>query len=1222
MRPFAPVVSASDVRACRDAFRAGNAISADEFVAGYLGHDERSRTALETALRALSARHGAAFFVNGAFGSGKSHLLGVLALLCEHAGVAAFGEAHPHLAALPKQFARRFVVAFSLDDYGADAWSLESAFWREVSTQWAREFNTELPFAFENVPRSEAFASWGEALREAGFDGACVFIDELSLFLSGRDNEGVQRDAAFLQFLGERARRSPLWVFGATQKSIEHVGALPEYSLEQIRDRFSTLSLGLAHLPSLVERRLLTRLEPERIASLCRDTFAELARAQPELEFGPDEWERWYPFHPGALLLLESVAARFLSRTRSAALFCVGEVERLLATNAPATARIGTNALWDYARPELDRHAELKALDGAWEAWRELLPELAPNEVARPLLETLMRGLLLCRVAGRAPTVAGLCHATGFDAGLPGDANYLYARGLLETLRVRGPFVAVERGAQPHLDRYAVDLGTRAGEMARRMIGNLRNDLPGSDARVRDFAKRCGAMAGLPIGDGSLEVLWRNMGRRVGVVVWDGHASLGTLSNRAAALLEPGVPEDALLLLCPPFGDRESARRAYDEACSHAEPRARGAVMLWLPRAPASDEVELAREGAASHLLEADPALNDNKRGRAVLSHLREAAPARDAALSRVCARLLREGELSTGAGLFADAGELLSGDAFAEWLERIIAFALPSAFPRWEEIAPRARVLSPSVCDALSLELLRRPPDAPFFAPSHERAVRAVCEPLGLALAEAGRWRIASGRDELKTTLRAQLGESDTLARLQAHLAKSEWGLPRELSDLLICGMLRGGELSALDARGEIVSATAIGMPLSRGVRTLQPGAQLTQSAWPLVRTVFDALQLSIADAPSFAAQETARATLLRWRDEAQAESELAWARLTQLRRALNDEGDWSQMTSARDNCERWLNSLSAPGTAAQTLQNAAETFPDARESVFAWRATGERLEASHAVLLHGANLLRAADLRVPPSLLEARDALLPRLASGESVLHDDALLHELEAWRENYAREYLAWHSTQHDGARFLSYARLASSDALRALAQLETVQGRTWGLGAVLREVLRDESAKRCGRDGSLRLDAPVCDACQLRFGERLRLRDPRELEAEFANAFATLRRVLSAPDVGNALSRDDAGFAWLEWRDSPSNATANPLQDGRELLSLLDETGHGALERALLPRVQHKRSLADLNHVLRECQTRRECETAFRAWLDNGELWGETDEIIWSDAPDEP
>ena len=1012
-------------------------------------------------------------------------------------------------------------------------------------------------------------------------------------------------------------------------------GALPEYSLAQIRDRYSTLPLGLAHLPSLVERRLIERLDEPRLETVCRATFEELSRALPELDFGAKEWSRLYPFTPGAIALLEGVAGRFLSRTRSAASFCAREVEAFLRAEAPAEQRIGSDELWEYARPEFEEHADLKALDGAWDAWCELLPDITPNPATRPLLERLMRGLLLFKVAGRAPTVAALCHATAFESGLEGEANYLYARGLLEALRTRGPFVAVERGETPAGDRYAVDLGTRAGEMARRMTLNLRRDLVDNDPRTRDFVRRCSTAYGLPLGgDGAREVFWRNVPRSVALVVWDGHATLSALNNRVGALREPGTPEDALLVLCPPLGDGEAARRAWEEACRQApDELTRAALVLWLPRPAATDELDAAREATAAHLLEADPALSDNRRGRSILSHLREGAAARDAQSAHLAVRLLREGEIFTGAGTYADAGELLSGDNATDWLESLVSFALPHAFPRWEAVAPRARVLTASVCDALCLEILRRPLDAPFYAPAHERAVRAVCEPLGLARAVEGRWRIEPGSDELRALVRDLVGEGITLSLLAAQLAKSVWGLTREQSSLLVCGMVRCGEVLGVDARNEALLPATLGMPLARSVRSLRVGRVLAGAEWDQVRRISEALDLPLLPpTPTFAAQEAAQLALVRWREDVVGETELASARLSQLKRALGGatipteaenasakqaseetiaRDDWGEVEAARAAVEALLRALAEPLPAASALQRAIVTFDAPRyEALARWREVCTALEARHGLLLRAVTLLRHPLLSAPPELADARDTLLLRLTVGAPVLRDETLTDDFAAWQRAYQDTYLRWHSAQHDVGRFLSVRRLASSDAMRALERLETLAARPFGAGAEVREILRDESGKACAHSGDLRPDAPVCESCRLRWGERLALRDTRDIEALMAEGFAALRRALEEPAVESTLQRHHDGQMLLEWRDQ---ATA-PIESGRELLPLLNEDGRALLERAFAPQREVTLNATQLTDTLRTCETRGECERVFARWLSAQNLGGD-DRIIW-------
>ena len=463
IREFPAVVTSDDVRSLR---AQPSSDATHEFVTGYLGFDERSRHALGSAVRSLAnAERGGGYFVSGAFGSGKSHLLGLLALLADGAAHEAFALTQPHLAGCLDAFGARLCVSFSLDDYDATRFSLEEVFWRELRAQWAaRGLPPQALPADASGARSEAFSALDEALLAHGRRGLVVCIDEVSLFLAGRPemarHRALQADAAFLQFLGQRARRAPLWVFAALQKNIEDIGEIEAYSLSQIRDRFTNLPLSLAHLPSLIERRLILRRDPEGLRRCSQEGFAALERALPRLDFGISEWESLFPFHPATVALLEQVVVRFLSRTRSAALFCLQSID----LDGDAQRRVLPRDLFDYIAGELEKHPELRALDAVRTAWESELDELARDASEREALSALMQALLLFKIAGATPSVLQLANAVALDARLPGDGNYQYAQVLLEKLRTRGS----DRGSGAPRRRFRRPLHHRPGYARRR----------------------------------------------------------------------------------------------------------------------------------------------------------------------------------------------------------------------------------------------------------------------------------------------------------------------------------------------------------------------------------------------------------------------------------------------------------------------------------------------------------------------------------------------------------------------------------------------------------------------------------------------------------------------------------------------------------------------------------------------------------------------------------
>lgn len=1203
VRPFPAVVQAADVRALRSKTE-----PADDFIGGYLGFDERARHALEATLHSLSREEiGGGFFLNGVFGSGKSHLLGLLSLLCDGIGHHAFAQTHPHLAPLLKRFAPRLVVHFSLDEYDASH-ALEAIFWREVESEWARRGLPilELP---QSGARGEKFSAFEDALQAQNLNGVVICMDEISLFLGGREHHALQNDASWLQFLGQRSRRSPLWVFGALQKSVELIGELEAYSLSQIRDRFTTLPLGVAHVGALIEHRLIVQRDRETLAQISRESWQELSQALPHLDFGLEEWARLYPFHPSTVALLESVVARFFSRTRSAALFCAHAARRLIEAKADAQTRVLPDELWDYFQPELDAHPDLRPLAQTWQTWQELLPSLAPTLQEAALLTRLMKGLLIFKIAGSAPTILQLANALGFDARLPGEGNYDYARVLLERLRAQGGQVAVERHPEAWGDRYTLDLGARVAETARRMIANTRQTLAPDDPRLPAFVLSCCRENAMPLATleagTTLPIMWRHAPRRMEVLLWDTSLNASILANRGAILGEPGQTNDALLLIVPPFSTvSDMAQDAWHEALEAVpDARFRGAMLLWTPRPATTDELESAREAVAQHLLEADPALLDNRRGRAVLAHLKNGAPERQSQQARIAARLLREGQIATGARLHADAGELVGEENWMATLESLCAFALPEVFPRWEEVAPRARVLTPSTSDALCLETLRRPPDAPYFAPSLERAVRAIAEPLGVANAHQGRWRIANGRKDLKRDLLLLINEGALLAEVEARMSKSEWGLAREQTDLLVCALLRAGELVALDARGTALSPHEIGMPLARSLRALRPGVLLDDASWARVDKILGLLDLPSFGRASFETLQAARASLLSWREEAGAETELAQARAHQMRRQLgHDVAQWPRAGESWPPVEALLRALDAKGTAADLLGRVAELdFEALHTAVPLWRQTLRRLDEKHAGLLSHHAFLTHPAFVVPPELQASRAELLERFGTGEAVLEDETLEADAADWRARYAESYREWHQAQHNPARFAVYRRWMSSDAFLALEQLETLSSRDFGAGRAGREAIQEELQKACARDGAIR-DEPICAGCHLKWGERLLLRDPQELEAIVAQGASALQAALQETSAREFLSRTPSGKSLLEWDGDAAN-----------LLPLLSRATLHELDEALRPRREVSRSLETLRAQFAPCRTRLDFERAFKFWLEGTDNPSSDDEI---------
>ncbi|MBD3320786.1 MAG: hypothetical protein GF350_06805, partial [Chitinivibrionales bacterium] len=252
---------------------------------------------------------GQGYFLQGDFGSGKSHFLAMLAAwLGRREGAGKLNSLHPEMQAL-KDSGKKFLVAdvslvnfrstSSLESICIDAVrgafaqsgiprppspfsafirfldnildgsALNDAFAQELGAGGSLEdWFADDPYAAysrslgflnrHNIPlptdlveeRQETFRRMIERVQQAGFSGCVLIIDELSEFFRSKpDTSSLNEDARTLQLLGELSRSEPLWIVAAVQESIEQTGDIASATFRKIKDRFPVkLQLSTVHI--------------------------------------------------------------------------------------------------------------------------------------------------------------------------------------------------------------------------------------------------------------------------------------------------------------------------------------------------------------------------------------------------------------------------------------------------------------------------------------------------------------------------------------------------------------------------------------------------------------------------------------------------------------------------------------------------------------------------------------------------------------------------------------------------------------------------------------------------------------------------------------------------------------------------------------------------------------------------------------------------------------
>ncbi|MEA3231020.1 MAG: DUF6079 family protein, partial [Thermodesulfobacteriota bacterium] len=320
---------------------------------------------------ALMADSGRGFFLQGDFGSGKSHFLAALTVwLTNGDGADALEAGHKGLARLKKTGRRFLPVTFSLLDFrgstplerilteavetalvehsSATAFTPVTVFIRALSdllqnedaadtfaglaniglddiesflTRKPRKAYTvgvrlykQLGLAIPEVlvrERRETFEGMLAAVDAAGFNGLVLIIDELSEFFRSKpDARALNEDARTLQLLGELSQDHPLWLIAAVQESIERTGDLSQVTFQKIKDRFAVkFALSTVHIRALIAERLV-RKKPGADESL-GEIHTYIRRQFPAFHWALNEFLSVYPVHPATITLLDGLGDLF-----------------------------------------------------------------------------------------------------------------------------------------------------------------------------------------------------------------------------------------------------------------------------------------------------------------------------------------------------------------------------------------------------------------------------------------------------------------------------------------------------------------------------------------------------------------------------------------------------------------------------------------------------------------------------------------------------------------------------------------------------------------------------------------------------------------------------------------------------------------------------------------------------------------------------------------------
>ncbi len=1257
----------------------------------YCLEDPETRAAFDVMVGSLAGDSGSgdAFHIQGVYGTGKSHLLAVLTLLAACPGIAwpVFLEGHPEHEELASAFQRRrLVAAIALDEYPSRTHPLEHVIFSQLESaldedhgvkvalteeshlldlvtryvvpqvggdldraaadacgqEWAElrgrnaeraaqvalDFITTTGFPLDwRRSRSAAWAELQRALRAAQLEGAVVALDELGLFLAGKDRRTLNEDASFLQWLAQRTASSRVWLICSTQRGIEEVGDIDRRTLRQLRDRFrSGFTLDLAEIDWIIQHKVVQQRDPASYAAFIDELCGLYRSGGDDGPLGPEELRASYPINPLCLHGIRRAAETQLSRTRS--------VIRLLAEAArdekllqlPADRLLTPDVAFDVFRDEMAMSIAGRRQLHVFDVLMADARRLAPGE--EKLLEVVVKALCFLGVGEvRWP-------ASELRRSLVGCREPAVWRqpekltDILSALYHRGAYVERIRGDGG--DVYYTEASSDTSERVRARLGELTAALNLEDERVLRSALEACRESAFPIAaiaeSRSLSVEWLNGLRSIGAVCRDLRGITGTeLLNRAAALASPATREDGQLFLASPTADPASQRQAWCEVCRDLEHRFSCGIVAWLPGALSETAREQLREHAALASMVADKTLA-RRRGDDIRERVRERWGASENQVRPLLQRAYYEGTVIGADGREVIARERLYG-LHGQWeqtLSEIFAEPFRRLFPLFPSVAPRRRLAGRTHTNQIIDQFVRPgrvrlPP-----ASSLEGHLDSYADALGLVEQQEGEFVLRLGSADLvaaalaatpKRSLDRDLDpeEAISLGELAGRLAKSEWGLTREQCELLLAALIRTGHLVGLDAFLQPVPLDQVAAPLGDSLPYVTRGRALDSDTAAHVQALWESASGQPAARWSLPVQENVWRFFLQWAVALSARSEERAEAVTRAALSLDhppEAWDWARealacaeaLASAVDVSRSSRDGLTRLAAAAQRLPGGIQ---QTRKRLSDWRSCYRFVTDDMEKVSALWRLVSEAGRHLPGGVLaRSRERLLDQFSAPRDVaLQTSALKAAARQWLERYRRHYLAWHGRVHAPSQFAALSELRRSpifETTRRLAQAGLCKEETARIEAELAKVL----GQRCLAGDPLPAGHVTCPLCQLALGESRPQPDPQEVATKLEGLFRAqlgdlrgqadmLRRRL--PAVDDASTRERVGKLLEEGETSAD-----------ELLPLLTEAAIAWLRQQLAQPRARRRELRELAERLKGKElTRSEVLRIVEEWLGEGQ-----------------
>lgn len=1188
---------------------AGDRVMARNLVQSFVVTQDIRRL-LDLIMPSLESGQGKGFFIMGSYGSGKSHLLSVLSLVC----AARDGKDVPaELASLARNL---LVGRVSLLRFRAQV-ALEDAVMSSLPDAIKPPPSSGKQGEIAGGDRSRALQAIMEGVQRAGHSGFLLCIDELSEFLRSKPSRpSLNEDARFLQFLGEASRDLPLWIVASTQEAIERTGDIAQPVLAKIKDRYPTrLTLSEVHIKELVGRRLVVRKKGAE--ALFRQVHEDIQSHFPRMCFSREEFKAIYPLHPATISFLEGLAPLF-SRHRGLVEFVYSSlVGPPPEAGPPRLARdaaelIGPEEIFDHFRPRIREMEKTSAYDEvAFKHFRRYLPEVFPDKKNQELARRLLKILILIEISPveqrrtvRQLTELLLCRISDLNP----ELNYQYvSEALLEPMSRKLNYLLRESPGRNRLDDvFFIDLAEEMVAPLNREVDRLLAEYTADDTRLLRQVLGDLEIPGFPFAN-----LIAGAGPER-ALNWLGSRRLGGVEFKCFDEIE----EERLVLR-----EREDAEGETDFTvfiglpCRRAEQERalpgllrvaqRSTTIFYLPAALSKKEMETLRRYFACGEIRAgreSSARAERLRKSASAERDKLEATAREAVLSSYGRGkfINREMEMRAGFGP-------TSAISLEQVLEGPVRQALARVYPEYLKVRPEVEYVSQADLRKLETNFIPRAriPVREAEATGTRRSLEAILIPLGLVALKRSTYtlNIDPLTNPLIRMVLEEVGDAGVLtAQLIRLLRKGPYGLPDELARFLLVCLVHSGHLEA-ERQGKLIPARFFDLESVRQTDNLRPGKIIDPS---LQRELlqFDFLRLegreeffSLKEQQDYwqklgAAKRVLTEQIAFIRESLHALLGYPVSRhldLGSIEEALSRASPIfsSVHTSfpSQEGLEAFLREKKEPEEISRRIEEINNMFAFFRDQKDAYLRAAQYLEEADEVL-KGYRPNEEVEL----SSRQAKRAL-ERTAEFIRAGRISDFLETFADFKKAFVAEYLQKHRQVEDKGQAHELEKVRQSRSYRALRNLQDIEAISVPTNmSVLEQKLEAEARQYCRRVVPSELEIrPIC-SCGYRPGQKVSFLKAKDLSRMIEKGIEEYGLELSEPDIKEKLTNQvrTLGQVGESKRSVSLRAFLEVLKHAErrvKFLTLVEKDLIEEINKALGTGISiHKRSLDELSRRL--------------------------------------